>query len=465
MSEIHKLKTKKARQQELHGRQQGDRQRLITGNRVKTKRRLTVPEPAQMAQQPQVEQGNPVMEEQEHVQAHPAMDLAPDGGAIGAAAPMANEHAAGGDAPQEVAPQALVFVAPGVPINPPADAVPAGPAEHEAATPTPAPPTVGSAETLVNLLIARLQSGVQPAAHAAGAAPSQHRANLDANEELRVMRSLKLEEYNGREEKGKLQTWKFRLTRTFERYQVKPEWQIGIAVDLLKGVAEQWYMRLVEDGTAPTSVTQLYEMLHQRFVPQAAEDEARGKLHALTCKSESQISDYIQKFEALTAVIPTSDLADRKWRFRWGLCKFPDLYVTLNKAPDIGAAIQAARDYEQARKDSQRHVDGQSRPHSKHITSHREGGDQPRQFQSFKDKQKPKWQAGHGQRWQDRRQHQQQRFQGKHKESNGHQFQKGRGRPQGQPQGQRRDFKPKWNGKGNRDGRKPDGQANGQSQA
>ena len=463
MSESQKLKKRQARERELQARQRGQRQHKTHSHRVRGNLPAVVHSTGQLTNTQQPEQGNPVVEDQDHDPANPLEDI--QDGAEAVDAPMANAHPAGGGQPQAGAPQADVAVAPGAPIPDPSETVPDGAAAHEAAGPNPTQPTAVATEELLRTLLGRMQAVMTPATPAGGIQTSQQRATEDANAELRVIRSLKLDEYNGREEKGKLQTWKFRLTRTFEHYRVKAEWQLGIAADLLKGVAEQWYMRLVEDGTAPTTITQLYEMLQQRFVPQAAEDEARGKLHALHCQSESQISDYIQRFEALTAAIPTSDLADRKWRFRWGLRKFPDLFVTLNKSPDIGAAIQAARDYEQARKDSQRHGEGQSRPHPNHVTSHCEGGDQPRRFQGFKDKFKPKWQSGHGKRWQDRRQVQQERPQGMQRESNGHQFQKGRGRPQGQPHGGRRDFKPRGTSKFNRDGRRPGAPASGQSQA
>ena len=164
-------------------------------------------------------------------------------------------------------------------------------------------------------------------------------------DESKTIRAVHLDDYEGKE-KLKLLVWKHRLHSTFTAYAVPASRHLALACAHLKGPAEQWYMQQVLADKQPTSLEELFSQLQERFVPVASEDDVRYKIDTLMCKSDGDISDYINKFEALRIQLPARDKLDTVWAFKKGLRRLTELKLSLAAIHDLEKAYLMARERE-----------------------------------------------------------------------------------------------------------------------
>lgn len=191
----------------------------------------------------------------------------------------------------------------------------------------------------------------------------------------RALRTVKLDDYDGRD-KMKLATWVWRITQAIEGFDLTVQGRLAIARAHLKGPAELWYMQLDKESKAPTTVEDLLVRMRERFIPTSSEDDARSKLDMLTCRTETGISEYISKFEALRDQIPKVCPAQELWSFKKGLRLLKDLQMNLAMCTDLASAYKIAREREHVAKEYKGgSLDTETR---KPIRDKRKGEDQGR---------------------------------------------------------------------------------------
>jgi hypothetical protein len=92
---------------------------------------------------------------------------------------------------------------------------------------------------------------------------------------------------------------------------------------------------------------ELFKSLHDRFVMVTSKDDARVKVCELKCRSETDISDFIAKYELLRGDLQKRDPDDVLFIFKRKLRRFPELTKWLSPSENILECYRIAREHEQ----------------------------------------------------------------------------------------------------------------------